>query len=134
MTSERIDPALILAQRAAGWPDFHPEDYCHRCGVRNPRWFTDRETWLDATSAWAAQTGREGICCPLCLAEMHAEANGREIIWRFEPWKSLRTLAHNLAIGAWLCAAWKDGYHSAALLHSVGVFEYWRPGCGKQAP
>ena len=22
----------INAQRDAGWPDFHPEDYCHRCG------------------------------------------------------------------------------------------------------
>jgi hypothetical protein len=30
------DPAEIAAQRNLGWPDFHPEDYCHRCGFPEP--------------------------------------------------------------------------------------------------
>lgn len=41
------------------------------------------------------------------------------------------TLSHNLAIAAGLCRAWMDGFHSAALLHSAAIFEYWRPGCGR---
>ncbi len=31
----------INAQRDAGWPDFHPEDYCHRCGRPNGNRFID---------------------------------------------------------------------------------------------
>lgn len=77
-----VAPEYITAQRAAGWPDIHPEDYCHRCGTRNPLWFTDRDTWVTATAAWAAQTGREGICCPQCFAEMHQQATGHTTIWR----------------------------------------------------
>lgn len=76
-----VSPEWIRAQRDSGWPDMHPEDYCHRCGAPNMSWFTDRETWLAATSAWAAETGREGICCPQCLALMHHEATGVVTFW-----------------------------------------------------
>lgn len=75
--------------------------------------------WNDCGSCNYVRRTEGRPFCAWCLKEYRAMAT---------------TLAHNLAIGAWLCAAWKDGYHSAALLHSVGVFEYWRPGCGKQAP
>lgn len=78
----RVDVAYIEAQRLAGWPDIHPEDYCHKCGVAFEPWFTDRETWLAGTSAWAAQTGREGICCMPCFIEMFKENTGREPMWR----------------------------------------------------
>ena len=77
----RVDPAEIAAQRLAGWPDMHPEDYCHRCGVRNQIWYTDRAPWLAATSSWAAETGREGICCVNCLAAMHEEQTGGRVLW-----------------------------------------------------
>jgi hypothetical protein len=30
------DQPWIAAERAAGWLNFHPEDFCHRCGRRNP--------------------------------------------------------------------------------------------------
>lgn len=79
-----VSPPEIARQRKYGWPDFHPEDYCHRCGRRNACWYTDRETWLAATTKWAAETGREGICCPPCFAEMYEEATGKGPIWRFE--------------------------------------------------
>ncbi len=74
-----VSPDFILAQREAGWPDIHPEDYCHKCGVRNPSWFVRREQWLCATEAWAEQTGREGICCVGCFAEMFTEATGEKV-------------------------------------------------------
>ena len=76
-----VSPAAIESQRSLGWPDFHPEDFCHRCGTRNPLWFTDRETWIAATAQWAADTGREGICCPKCFVEMHEAATGRQVMW-----------------------------------------------------
>lgn len=77
----RIDPDEIKRQRSLGWPDIHPEDYCHRCGVAFDPWFVDRETWLTATATWARETGREGICCVTCFAEMHRQETGREVIW-----------------------------------------------------
>lgn len=80
-----VTPEYIKAQREQGWPDIHPEDYCHRCGNRNPLWYADRDDWLTATSAWAAETGREGICCPTCFAEMHQQATGRRTIWHIAP-------------------------------------------------
>lgn len=77
----RVEPAFIRTQRALGWPDIHPEDYCHKCGEENFTWVTDRETWLVATKAWAEQTGREGICCPRCFAEMYEAATGKRVNW-----------------------------------------------------
>lgn len=58
---DSVDPNDIHAQRAAGWPDFHPEDYCHRCGRRNPLWFSPE--WVELTG------GDSGILCPPCFAE-----------------------------------------------------------------
>ncbi len=78
----RVSPQYILDQRAAGWPDIHPEDYCHRCGVEFEGWYTDRETWLIGTSAWAAETGREGICCITCFTEMYTAASDTRPTWR----------------------------------------------------
>lgn len=78
----RVDPEWIKEQRKLGWPDMHPEDYCHRCGVKIPMWCTDRDTWLAATSEWAAETGKEGICCFDCLTDMMP---GKPPIWWIVP-------------------------------------------------
>lgn len=84
-----MSPEAIKAQRETGWPDIHPEDFCHRCGTRNMLWCaTSREDWLTATEPWAAETGREGICCPQCFAEMHAENTGVATIWMLTPFGS----------------------------------------------
>lgn len=80
-----VPPAAITEARRNGWPTFHPEDFCHRCGARNMLWYADRDDWLTATSAWAAATGREGICCPRCFSEMHREATGERIVWHLTP-------------------------------------------------
>lgn len=82
----RVDPAFIAEQRTLGWPDIHPEDYCHLCGGRNLAWHVDRELWLVATAKWAAETGREGICCPSCFARMFADATGHDPIWTMTQW------------------------------------------------
>src|SRR5690606_23608095 len=72
-----VAPELIEQQREKGWPDFHPEDYCHKCGDRiDPNWCASREDWTAATSVWAQETGREGICCIRCFAGMLSEATG----------------------------------------------------------
>ena len=81
-SGRRIDPRLIEKQREQGWPLIHPEDYCHRCGERNPLWCAaTREDWLAATSAWAAETGREGICCVTCFVDMYREQTGTSPVW-----------------------------------------------------
>lgn len=45
-----------------GWPDFHPETFCHRCGRRNIRaWFSPE---------WPSLVGSHaGILCPVCFAD-----------------------------------------------------------------
>ena len=78
-----IDPAVIDEQRSQGWPDIHPEDYCHICGHANPVWYVDdREVWLAATESWAKETGREGICCPRCFQRMLDRETGERSILR----------------------------------------------------
>ena len=76
-----VTPGYIQSQREHGWLDIHPEDFCHRCGTRNMLWYATRDDWDAATSAWATETGREGICCPQCFAELHKEQTGESTIW-----------------------------------------------------
>jgi hypothetical protein len=74
-------PEEIVRQRAQGWPDMHPEDFCHRCGRRNPVWWTEQTVWLDATAARAKETGNEGIFCPSCFADLHQQETGEVRFW-----------------------------------------------------
>lgn len=46
--------------------DAHPEDYCHRCGRRNPMWFSPE--WPELTG------GHAGILCPPCFTEHDPDA------------------------------------------------------------
>jgi hypothetical protein len=78
-----VNPAWIEEQRELGWPDMHPEDFCHICGIRNPTWFISRKDWLIGTLEWAIKTGREGICCPTCFQEMYEEATGVKTVLKF---------------------------------------------------
>lgn len=77
-----VDPAAIVEQRAKGWPDFHPEDYCQRCGHRN------MGSWFVAGTLWeAAKMAREGdwpgsdIVCPQCFTEAFEAATGLGVTW-----------------------------------------------------
>jgi len=59
---------VIAEQRARGWPDLHPEDFCHRCGHRNLSWYVDSALWVEA---WAqAEPGIQSVLCPQCFAEL----------------------------------------------------------------
>lgn len=62
-------------QQAVGWLDFHPEDFCHRCGMPNPVWWIDSDVWNcvmrddDGNQRWS------GIVCPTCFDEL-------VVVWR----------------------------------------------------
>jgi len=79
----------IDEQRAKGWPDFHPEDYCHRCGHPNMCWFISSEFWnpvmrptWHATTTWRWNE----IICPQCFAELAGERFGTGI-WQLVPFE-----------------------------------------------
>lgn len=68
----------LEVQRERGWPDFHPEDFCGRCGRRNPVWWTPSDVWNEATGP-----ERELILCPSCFAVDHEAATGERSCWVF---------------------------------------------------
>jgi hypothetical protein len=80
VTIEEID-----AQRAAGWPDFHPEDFCHRCGGKNPTWFIDSDRFNMAMGPTERHLWN-GIICPGCFVDLHEAATGMHTVWTLTPW------------------------------------------------
>lgn len=65
----------IARQCESGWPDFGPEDYCHRCGGRNLSWWIDSDAWnavMRADGPDAPWKWNE-IICPACFAELFEE-------------------------------------------------------------
>ena len=76
--------ATMAAQRAAGWPDWHPEDYCHRCGGRNASWWVDSDRF-NAAMGKPAEHRWNGIVCPGCFVELHEAATGLTASWRLVP-------------------------------------------------
>lgn len=72
----RITQALLNEQRTLGWPDWHPEDYCHRCFETNVSWYVDTPEWTDVMrggdpDGWGRW--QEIICIPcfIALADAH---------------------------------------------------------------
>lgn len=62
-----------MRERQAGWPNLHPEDYCHRCGTRNVwSWSVDNPLWNVAIGATSP------ILCPQCFTEAYQRATGTE--------------------------------------------------------
>lgn len=91
VTLEEIDQ-----QRAAGWPDWHPEAYCHRCGSQNlASWYTPGHWW---TRVWAASDENEasyqGIVCPQCFAELAAQS-GLTPTWVLVPDMATIAVCHS---------------------------------------
>jgi len=71
-------PSEIVRQRQIGWRDFHPEDFCHICGRRNPVWFAPAVDWD------AVVDGHGGIFCPSCFTGLYAAATGNDrAVWEF---------------------------------------------------
>lgn len=80
----RIKLEEIDRQREQGWPDFHPEDFCHRCGAPNPSWTVDSDRFNAAmgdpnTHKWS------GIVCVGCFVRLHEWATGITCTWRLVP-------------------------------------------------
>lgn len=84
--SQRVELSEIDNQRTLGWIDFHPEDFCHRCGNRNleswsaPSWWWNR-VWADSAED---EDDYQGIVCPQCFNELAAQS-GLSPTWRIEP-------------------------------------------------
>lgn len=76
-------PEEIVRQRAHGWPDFHPEHYCHRCGRRNAIWWVDGDLWQATTAG--RRRGILEILCPSCFVDLYEESTGEGRSWRLLP-------------------------------------------------
>lgn len=76
----------IAEQRTAkpSWPDFHPEDFCHRCGNRNLRsWYVASDLW---DAAWSMiEPGIQSVLCPPCFDELWEKATGIRMTWELRP-------------------------------------------------
>jgi hypothetical protein len=83
----RVTPFEIASQRAAGWPDFHPEDYCHRCGCRNPIWYADSQLWNEVMGGDRDEEVA-GIVCPTCFADL-AKERFLGSKWKITGWRML---------------------------------------------
>lgn len=75
--------AQMPAQRAEGWPNFHPETYCHRCGEPNIVWFAQAEVWnaLMRADGFEKPEPFNGIICPVCFGQMWELAFGQRGLW-----------------------------------------------------
>ena len=66
-----IGIGAIAAQRDKGWTEFHPEEYCHRCGGPNISWWIAPEAWNpvmrpNADGAWKWNE----IIYPICFVDL----------------------------------------------------------------
>lgn len=64
---EAVTPEYIKEQRRLGWPDIHPEDYCHECGRPNICWFAQNDLWNQVMD------DRGSIVCPICFVNKAEE-------------------------------------------------------------
>ena len=79
-----VTPDDIERQRSLGWPDFHPETYCHRCGGKNVRsWFVESDRFYAAVEALGLNVG--AIVCPGCFVVGHELATSLGCTWRLVP-------------------------------------------------
>jgi hypothetical protein len=68
--NRRITQAELDAQARKGWTEFHPEEFCHRCGGPNISWHVDSQAW-NRVMRPDGETGRWAeIICPLCFVEL----------------------------------------------------------------
>lgn len=83
----------IVEQRVKGWTDFHPEDYCHRCGRPNINWFVDSALWNEAIripdNSEIGYRIREGfpdseITCPQCFVKTYEAETSTCVVWELK--------------------------------------------------
>lgn len=83
MSGDRLPDCLsvplpeIDRERTLGWPNFHPEDFCHRCGGRNIY------SWHAPNDVWNRVVGDRwnGIVCPQCFTELAREVGVEPTVW-----------------------------------------------------
>lgn len=88
---QSVTPAEIVRQRQLGWPDFHPEDFCHVCGHRNAA------PWSAPAAEWSAVVdGHGGIFCPSCFTTLYAAATDDDrVCWELRvTWKDGAEVPH----------------------------------------
>ncbi len=78
---KRVTVEEIDRQRYLGWPDIHPETYCHRCARSNPVWSIDSDRWNTAVGL----KHRAMILCPPCFIEFHEATTGMRCSWTLVP-------------------------------------------------
>ena len=83
MSYDEARLAAIGEQRRTGWPDFHPEDFCHRCGHPNLSWFVAGPLWHEAWSQ--VEPDIQSVLCPQCFGELWERATGLRITWEMRP-------------------------------------------------
>jgi hypothetical protein len=71
----------IEEQRVLGWPNFHPEDYCHQCGHLNIKsWSVDSNLWNVVM-----KDSPESIICPSCFVARWEAMGGPLTTWKLVP-------------------------------------------------
>lgn len=91
----RVTLAEIDEQRKFGWPDFHPERYCHRCGGLNVRsWAVDSDRF-NAAMGSINQHLWNGIVCPGCFVDLHEHMTGLKCSWKLAPDTPFRPLGND---------------------------------------
>jgi hypothetical protein len=61
----------------------HPEDFCERCGARNPVWNVDSDRFDMAVNS-------SEIVCPSCFIFAHEAATGMTCCWQLTPMTPFR--------------------------------------------
>lgn len=64
----------------------HPEDFCQRCGARNPVWTVDSDRFNTAVN-------RSEIVCPSCFIFAHEKATGMATVWQLTPYAPFRWIS-----------------------------------------
>lgn len=83
MRSPTITRVEYQAEREAGWPTIHPEDYCQRCFTRNITWSIDSDRFNAAVEALGLRS--TAIICIACFVEGHELATGLTCSWTLGP-------------------------------------------------
>ena len=80
----------INRQRELGWVNFHPGDFCHRCGGRSvSSWFVDSDLFNVAMEPFLEHK-YNGIICPGCFVALHEEVTGLHCTWTLIPYTPFR--------------------------------------------
>jgi len=80
----QVTLAELDDQAATGWPGFHPETYCNRCGNPNTCWATANEVWNPVMRPDGNFGPWHEIICIPCFTEL------AERLWGPRNWRHTR--------------------------------------------